>query len=1035
MFYLNNTAFTLNTNRTFDREQLILNNQCDQTSQIGQCLLKLKIAAYDNSQTLVKIFIQPIQVNDINDYNPHFRQPFYEVNISENLVQTIPIESPVDTDSPPNSIQACSVTEHTNLFNAFYNRFTSRLFLKVITALDRESTPKYSLTLNCSDGREFATTKLNVNVLDANDNAPVFKQASYSADVDENFGENLITNETKVYKKLVQVSALDRDTGLNAVLVYSLPVELNFDYGDLFRIDASTGWIEVDQQSLDYEKVSSYVLKVKVTDMGSNPVPSYTDVSIQVNDLNDNSPKAHITYDMKNLVKEDKLNSTIWINEELSNGTVIAYLSVSDLDTAVTNGKKLNAVLKSVTCMETKTGAVKVLNQIFKLVAIVQEYENLYFSLQVNGRIDREEFGFFDLVFELSDSAADRLVSKLPLRIVLNDINDNAPTAEAAYLNLSVMENTKQMRLAKIVLQDSDVSQVFAYSIQETFDDGFLFGVDESGWFQVRRGIDREAKDSFQMVVRCMDEGGLFTDVHLTLTVLDENDNMPEFNLKQLNLTLEENVPVGTVIGRLDVHDRDLSPITDFFIEPVEMASYFKVDNLTGELATAKNIDAELLNFTACNLVITAIDLAMNSVETGKFNKLNVIVKIIDLNDNAPRVVGLDKFSAFNVFNTSGSRSVLTSFNSSDADRDVQYDQKKAQMISIAYVQRYTWQFVLEVMKSAYANHTDVVQFVMDIIQRQKDLQLQPILSVDLKDVFEIQTESFADMALLSTDLVLQRPDLLNWGVYNFTLDLTDKSTAPNQSLADQSTNSTVYLTTRIATKVFVFDQAGSNQTLLTEVDRLLNIWFLSNFIELKNSNGDEMELLEQEYLKFYASRAMDKAIRVRELFFANSSLAIVGLVSFFSLIAVLLIIIITYKHYKVGKSKNSKKGNSGQSGSSSSSLSEGSSVITTLADARKMPVHIMDNENFFNRSQSPSNSFFETPAQRRNFSYPPPNLRAHNKHTDVIGIGSNGLEEVKKGCDMPMTSSLNSLEVGFIFNLFQFVFNIGLVGAEQKAN
>jgi len=510
------------------------------------------------------------------------------------------------------------------------------------------------------------------------------------------------------------------------------------------------------------------------------------------------------------------------------------------------------------------------------------------------------------------------------------------------------------------------------------------------------------------MVVRCMDEGGLFTDVYVTLTVLDENDNMPVFEARQLNFSLPENVPVGTVIGSLRVHDSDLSPSTGFLIEPAELASYFQVNNSTGELTTAAGLDAEAFNFTVARLEITAIDLEMIDVELARFNKVIVNVRIVDLNDNAPRVSGLAEFTVFNMFNRSSSAdSVLASFNSSDADRDVQGDQIRIQMISMVYVQRYTWQFVLEVMKSAYANRTELVQFVSDIIERQKELEIKPVLSVDLKNVFVLKTQPFVDMPLLRTDLLLQKPHLLNWGVYNFTLDLTDTSTGHNQPLADRPANSTTYLTSRIATKIFVLNQAGLNESLLAEVDRLLNAWFLNSFVELKYSNGDEMELLEQEYLKFYAARALDKANRLKEFFFANSSLAIIGLVSFFSLIAVLLIIVITYKHYKVGKSKASR---AGQSGSSSTSLSEGSSAITTLADVKKLPVHLMDTENFFSRSRSPSSAFFEASTQRRNYSYPPPSLRAQSRHVNMVA--EDGKEEEKgcvvDGCD----SSVNSLEV-----------------------
>jgi hypothetical protein len=64
--------------------------------------------------------------------------------------------------------------------------------------------------------------------------------------------------------------------------------------------------------------------------------------------------------------------------------------------------------------------------------------------------------------------------------------------------------------------------------------------VDESGWLSVTKGLDYEMWPEIELTVRCQDSGGLFTDVSVLVTVIDENDNVPEFAAKQLNWTLVE---------------------------------------------------------------------------------------------------------------------------------------------------------------------------------------------------------------------------------------------------------------------------------------------------------------------------------------------------------------------------------------------------------------------------------------------------------------------------------------------------------------
>lgn len=84
------------------------------------------------------------------------------------------------------------------------------------TALDREAYDLYDLTVIASDNgtpSASAATHVIVNVLDANDNEPVFARPAYEFVVEENVRRNTVVGI---------VSASDADLGINAELKYNL---------------------------------------------------------------------------------------------------------------------------------------------------------------------------------------------------------------------------------------------------------------------------------------------------------------------------------------------------------------------------------------------------------------------------------------------------------------------------------------------------------------------------------------------------------------------------------------------------------------------------------------------------------------------------------------------------------------------------------------------------------------------------------------------------------------------------------------------
>ncbi|KAL4702872.1 hypothetical protein ACJJTC_003995 [Scirpophaga incertulas] len=130
--------------------------------------------------------------------------------------------------------------------------------------------------------------------------------------------------------------------------------------------------------------------------------------------------------------------------------------------------------------------------------------------------------------------------------IHVDDDNDNAPIFEAPSYEGTIKENSDKGTKVKmnnlIKARDNDVgpNALFMYTL---FGDGHeLFNVDESTGDVIYIGnkLDREEKSVYLLKIVARDKGGLNSEAKITITVLDENDNTPEYN--QIIIPFGENI-------------------------------------------------------------------------------------------------------------------------------------------------------------------------------------------------------------------------------------------------------------------------------------------------------------------------------------------------------------------------------------------------------------------------------------------------------------------------------------------------------------
>ena len=121
----------------------------------------------------------------------------------------------------------------------------------------------------------------------------------------------------------------------------------------------------------------------------------------------------------------------------------------------------------------------------------------------------------------------------------------------------------------------------------------------------------------------------------LFVTLLDVNDNNPNFKEKLYNVMLQENLPKNTEILIVSAEDADKNRTITYSLEAgsFESLKMLDINPKTGAVVILEKLDYEVqkwLNFT-----VRAQD---NGVPV-RSNYVDVVVEILDENDNSPLFV------------------------------------------------------------------------------------------------------------------------------------------------------------------------------------------------------------------------------------------------------------------------------------------------------------------------------------------------------------------------------------------------------------
>nr|XP_020442183.1 protocadherin alpha-5-like isoform X4 [Monopterus albus] len=550
----------LYVNERIDREEL-----CPNTVK---CTLNVE-AILSNPMILHRI---EVVIVDLNDNAPTFVEKSHTLNISEfsptGEHYLLPLALDVDTGFNSVKTYRLSPNEYFSLDVQSGGEHSVSAELVLLKALDREKQAVIKLTLTAIDGGKppkSGTVQICVNVLDVNDNTPTFGKTLYKARMNENAPAGSL---------VIQLNATDLDEGDNGRVIYSFVKRANFDPADVFFINAESGEITL-RGSLDYEMQSAFEIHVHAKDQGGSPRSANGKLLVEVTDVNDNAPEIMVT-SLMNPVKEDA-----------EKGSVVALVTVTDKD----GGKNGQIHCKL-------TGSAP-----FKLDS---NYKN-YYSLVVDGPLDREACSFYNITIIATDEGTPPLSNISIISVHVSDVNDNAPHFLEPHINIYVRENSPiGAHIHTVTAVDPDINESarVTFSLDgdsETIPITSVISINsETGDIVSLQSFNYEQMKTFQFKVQATDSGvpPLSTNVTVNVFILDDNDNSPSIlaPYSEHGSVNTESIPysaeAGYFVAKIRAVDADsgYNALLSYHLSEPKGNNLFRIGTSTGEIRTKRRM-------------------------------------------------------------------------------------------------------------------------------------------------------------------------------------------------------------------------------------------------------------------------------------------------------------------------------------------------------------------------------------------------------------------------------------------------------------
>ncbi|XP_035858564.1 protocadherin gamma-C5-like isoform X1 [Sander lucioperca] len=556
--------------------ELVVNDRIDREALCGQsasCVLTLQVVV-DKPLQLHRV---EVEIQDINDNSPKFPSQEITLQIAESTAAgaRFPLEIALDLDVGVNSVRSYTLNKD-DFFNLKIKdvsggRKVPELVLS--KSLDREKKPIHQLQLTAIDGGnpvKSGTSLITINVLDNNDNFPVFEKNVYKVSISESTIQGAF---------ILKLTAKDIDEGPNGEVEYSFGTHTPDTILSVFDIDSSTGEIRLIGK-LDFETNANYEIDICARDKGTPRMEGHCTLHIEVLDVNDNAPSIFLT---------SQPNS---VPEDAPTGTVVALISARDLDSG-DNGK---------VTLQLPRGSPFNLKPSFS--------DN--YALVTGGALDRERFSEHNVEITATDSGSPPLSTKKTINVSITDVNDNPPIFTQPSYNVYLKENgVPGSILYSVSASDLDFGEnaKISYSIldskvQDVSVSSYVYINSDNGSIYSMHSFDYEKLKVFQIQVQAKDQGSpsLSSNATVHVFILDQNDNVPAViypSSAALGSLSHQRMPrsakAGHLVTKVTAVDADSghNAWISYKLAEATDASLFTVNLYTGEVRTKRAVSEQ----------------------------------------------------------------------------------------------------------------------------------------------------------------------------------------------------------------------------------------------------------------------------------------------------------------------------------------------------------------------------------------------------------------------------------------------------------
>uniref|UniRef100_A0A8C1I8G3 Protocadherin 2 alpha b 9 n=1 Tax=Cyprinus carpio TaxID=7962 RepID=A0A8C1I8G3_CYPCA len=483
--------------------------------------------------------------------------------------------------------------------------------LLVKEAIDREQlcgrSSKCSLELEAIVNSPLNMYRLEVNVLDINDNIPTFK----SPKTELNIAESAFPGE-----RFTLPSAFDTDVGSNSVKSYKLSPNEHFSLDVQSGGEQSVSAELVLQKALDRETQPVIQLTLTAVDGGKPPKSGTTQIIINVEDANDNIPVFS-----KSLYKTR-------VMENAHPGTSVVTVHASDADEGL-NGEIIYSFIRS---------------DDDDNIANAFTIDSISGIISTKGNIDYEARNAVEIRVQAKDKGPKPRAAHCKVLVEIVDVNDNVPAISVTSLAETVRENSAAGTMVGLItVKDEDAGKNGAvvlkiqhsapFRIQNTYKNKHSLVVDGP--------LDRERASEYNVTIIATDEGSppLSSTSVITVHVSDVNDNAPRFSEPVINAYVKENSQIGAVIHTVSAFDPDVGDnarITYSLLESSKsgpVTSMININSESGDIHSLQSFNYE--ETKTFEFKVQATDSGVPPLSSN----VTVNVFILDENDNSPGIL------------------------------------------------------------------------------------------------------------------------------------------------------------------------------------------------------------------------------------------------------------------------------------------------------------------------------------------------------------------------------------------------------------